>query len=80
VNEIRESLTEHSSRVWTPAILDVGLDEIVVRTPCCYQECSLGAFHWHTGLVIMCGACGTPYDVVFDGHLDHGGHAGWAIQ
>jgi hypothetical protein len=66
--------------VWTAAVFDVGLDEIVVLTPCCAQQYSFGAYTWPTGTAILCQACGTPYDVIFEGHLDHGGTAGWAVR
>lgn len=80
MTEIRERLTGNLRREWTGAAFDVGLDKIIVLTPCCYQRCNLGAYNWHTGLAVMCEACGTPYDVIFKGHLGHSGNAGWAIQ
>ncbi len=73
-------ITSNQLREWTVAIFDVGLDEIIVRTPCCSQEYKRGAYYWDIGVKIMCEACATPYDVVFQGYLGHGGRAGWARE
>jgi hypothetical protein len=80
VNETRAGSPRSPSREWTSAMLDVGLDEIILQTPCCLQLYTLGAYHWDSGLTIICKACGTPYDVIFEGSPGQSGYAGWSIR